>query len=100
MTAGIELREIGYRFVHRVSDTNIILASLDARNYMLFRESNKQDSGLPRVRGVYYEFVKPITRETDPTLYEIARLEDENRQNRLSKARHFTPIYEGETLQG
>lgn len=78
------LRLLGYRFIARLNEDYIILASYpDHRNYMLFQQVDKRNENLPTFKGRAFEFVKPITQESDPTAYYVAVKEDDKARNKM-----------------
>ena len=76
------LRKYGYRFVYRVNENYIILASLDAKNYMLFQEIDSPVEDDPKIRGQAFRFVRPITENTDSLMYLLASTEDGKRRKK------------------
>lgn len=84
MEDGDRLKLKGYRFITRL-ENSIILASIDADNYMLFRESGRADTERDVViRKRWHEFVKPITPATTPDLYYMAKSKDDERKRAKS----------------
>lgn len=76
------LRLLGYRFVHRLDGTHIILASLpNEDNYMLFREVDTPSRYCVSLRNRWFQFETPIARSTNRDLYFIAAQNDKDRAN-------------------
>jgi hypothetical protein len=65
-----------------VDENFIILAPLHQDAYMLFEQTDRQDSTLPPMRNRRFTFVKPIDQQLTPELYFVAHHADALRKRR------------------